>query len=83
MTSMENDFLQNSAPHIVGSVIQVTGNLLGRTLIDDLRKRLSPRRQEERGDHFMDQSRELLQKHLKRIPADQQRAIRRSYDQFV
>jgi len=77
---MENDF-ENYAPHIVGSVIQVTGNLVGRTLIDDLRKRLSPRRQVERGDYFRDQSRELLQRHLTRLPAHQKRAIRRDYNQ--
>jgi len=80
---MEHNFSQDYAPHIVGSVFSVTGNLLGRSLIDGLRKRFSPRCQEQRGDYFKDQSRELLQKHLNIIPSDQQLTISDNYAQFV
>jgi len=80
---MADNFTQNIAPQVVGSVVQVTGDLFGKTLVDDLRKRWSPRRQEERGDHFMDQSRDLLQKHLEIIPPAQKESIGADYDQFV
>jgi len=78
---MENDF-STYAPHLVGSAAQVTGNLFVKVLFDDFRKRFSPRRQEQRGDDFMDQTREILQTRLGFIPFDQQGPILRDYEKL-
>jgi len=80
---MENNFSQSYGPPIVGGVVQVTGELLGRSLIDHLRNRFSPRCQEQRGDFYMDKSRDLLSKHLKIIPSNNKKLINEEYDRFV
>jgi len=71
----------NIVPHVVGGVVQVTGTLLGRGLIEGVLKHVSPRRQEERGDYFMERSRDLLKANLEVIPPDEQENIRDDYNQ--
>ncbi|KAH9959177.1 hypothetical protein BC827DRAFT_516697 [Russula dissimulans] len=73
---MENNVSQDYAPHIVGNVV----SFLGKGLFDDVRRRLSSRRQEQRGDCFLDQSRELLRKNLKLMPFKTQEVICDEYD---
>jgi len=72
---MANNNLQTQAPESIVTV-NVSNNLIGRSVIDDLRRSISIGDQEELGDHFMDQSRDLLRSHLNLIELDTQRIIR-------
>jgi len=80
---MSNNFSQNYAPELVGSVFGVAGDLVGRSLIDSLRKSFTSSSQEQRGDYFMDQSRVLLQNHLQLIELHDQTKILRKYQKLV
>jgi hypothetical protein len=81
---MSNNFSQNYAPQIVGSVVaEVAGGLIGKNLIDSLRKSFTSSSQVERGDYFMDQSRVLLQNHLQLIELHEQGNIHRNYEELV
>jgi len=60
---------QTQAPEI-GVTVNVSSHLVGRSLIDGLRRSLSTSDQEELGDNFMDRSRDLLQRHLNLIELD-------------
>jgi hypothetical protein len=81
---MSNNFSQNYVPELVGSVVvEVAGDLIGRSLIDSLRRSLTSSSQEERGDYFMDQSRVLLQNHLQLIELHDQNKIHRKYQKLV
>jgi hypothetical protein len=77
---MSNDFSQNYAPEIVGGVFEVAGGLIGKSLIDNLRKSFAPGSQVQRGDYFMDQSRTLLQNHLQLMEQFDQTKIHRNYE---
>jgi len=80
---MSNNFSQNYAPQIAGSVVaEVAGGLIGKNLIDSLRKRFTSSSQVQRGDHFMDQSRALLQDHLQMIERHEQSTIHRNYEEL-
>lgn len=70
---MSNTFSQNYAPGFVGGVI-------GRSLIDSLRRRFTSSSLVQRGDYFMDQSRRLLQHHLQLIELHDQGIIHRNYE---
>ncbi|KAH9978289.1 hypothetical protein BJV74DRAFT_142156 [Russula compacta] len=76
---MANNFSQNYAPKIVEGAVEVTGHIIGRSLIDGLRKSFTTSSQVEEGDYFMDQSRDLLQKHLQLIQLNEQTIIRHRY----
>ena len=80
---MSNNFSQNYAPEIVAGVVKVTGGLIGKSLIDSLRKRFTSSGQVQRGDYFMDQSRALLQNHLQLIALRDQNTIHREYERLV
>jgi hypothetical protein len=80
---MSNNFSQNYAPVLVGSVAQVAGDIIGRSLIDSLRKTFTSSSQTQRGDYFMDQSRVLLQNHLQLIDRHEQGKILRKYQKLV
>ena len=71
--------MESSSPHIVEGVIEVTGHLLGRSLIDFLRKNFITSCQVEQGDDFMDKSTVLLEQHLQLIELKAQTRIRVSY----
>src|SRR5216683_275639 len=75
--------MESHGPHIVEAVVEVAGHLLGRTVIDYLRKNLMTSRQVEQGDDYMDRSRELLQKHLQLMELDEQARVRDNYMKSV
>ena len=68
---------------IVGGTIEITGHLDGRSLISRLWRSLSASSLTQDGDHFMDRSRGLLQRHLKLIPLEDQDILRESVDLLV
>jgi hypothetical protein len=71
--------MESTAPHIVEGVVEVTGHLLGRSLIDFLRKNFITSGQVEQGDDFMDKSTVLLEQHLHLIQLEAQTRIRVSF----
>ena len=77
---MANDFSQTYAPAIVGATVEVAGHLVGRSLVDGLRSLFSTGTHVHKGDHFMDQSRHLLQQHLELMEFEEQNVIRRDYE---
>ena len=82
---MDNNTSNNypAGIEIVGGTIDVTGHLDERGLISGLWRNHSTGCLEQDGDHFMDQSRGLLHRHLKRMPLQDQIAIRESLDTLV
>lgn len=69
----------NHTPVIVGGYVRVTGHLVGRSLIDGLRGIFTIGGQLEEGDYFMDQSRDLLERHFQLIQLRDQTVIRHRY----
>lgn len=81
---MSNNFSQTYAPQIVGSVVgEVAGGLVGKSLVDSLRRSFTSSSQVQLGDYFMDQSRALLQNHLQLIDLHDQGTILRNYEMLV
>jgi hypothetical protein len=84
---MANRFSENYAPQMVGGAIggavEVAGHLIGIHLVDRLRRNFSPGDQMDKGDYYMDQSRDLLSQHLQLIHLSEQSSIRHSYTKFV
>ena len=79
---MSNNF-SHYPPELVGGIAEVTEGLIGKSLIDSLRKSFTSSSQVQRGDYFMYQSRVLLQNHLQLIEQPDQVAIRRNYEMLV
>jgi len=71
--------MESSSPHIVEGVVEVTGHLLGRSVIDFLRRNLITSSQVEQGDELMDRSTVLLEQHLQLIELELQTQIRVHY----
>lgn len=67
----------------VGGVVEVSGPLVGRSIIDGLRRRFSAHDQLQEGDGFMDRSRDLLRMHLQLMEVREQDAIRKKFDTLV
>jgi len=74
-TLMTNDNSHIQAPEI-GVTVKVPRHLIRRSLVEDLRRSLSTSDQEELGNDYMDQSRDLLQRHLPSIEPETQHMIR-------
>ena len=64
----------------VGGVVEVSGPLIGRSIIDGLRRKFSAHDQIQEGDCLMDRSRELLRRHLQLMEVREQDAIRKKFD---
>jgi len=80
---MANNDSSKNAPEVVGVSVEVSGHLIGRSVIDDLRRSLTASGQEQKGDEYMDHSREILQKHLRLIEPDTQRIIEEHIHKLV
>ena len=80
---MSNNFSQNYGPELAGTAVEVAGGLIGKSLINSLRKSFTSSSQVQRGDYFMDQSRVLLQNHLQLINLHDQGTIHRNYEMLV
>jgi hypothetical protein len=82
---MDNNTFRNfpATIEIVGGTIEVTGHLDGRSLINGLWRTLSTSNLAQDADNFMDQSRGLLQRHLRLMPLRDQNIIRESLDLLV
>ncbi|KAI9461051.1 hypothetical protein F5148DRAFT_1150649 [Russula earlei] len=76
---MANNFTQYYAPQIVGDALKISGYSIGICLLSGVRKNLTIRGQERRGDRDVEQSRELLQKNFTLIPPRMQKAILEQY----
>jgi len=79
---MSNNFSQNYGPELAGTAVEVAGGLIGKSLIDSLRKSFTSSSQVQRGDYFMDQSRVLLQNHLQLIQRQDKTKIHRKYQRL-
>lgn len=83
---MANEVSLNNVPnYLLGGTIdvEVISPLVGRSIFDGLRRKLSTSGQMEKGDYFMDRSRELLRRHLQLIELEEQDTIRQKFDEFV
>jgi hypothetical protein len=67
----------------VGGVVEVSGPLVGRSIIDGLRRKFSTHNQVQEGDGFMDRSRDLLRMHLQLMEVREQDEIRDKFDMLV
>jgi len=72
---MTNNNSQTQAPQ-VGVTVNVSSHLVRRSLTDDFRRSFSINDQEERGDDFMDQSRNLLQEYLSSMEPETKKLVR-------
>jgi hypothetical protein len=77
------DVLGGVAEVGVNGVVEVTGPLIGRNIIDGLWRKLSPRSQIQEGDYFMDRSRDLLRRHIQLIELREKGTISRSINELV
>ena len=85
---MANNVSRDHAPEFlggvvevnVGGVVEVTGPLIGRSIIDGLWKKFSASGLVQEGDDFMDRSRVLLRRHLQLIEVNDQDTIRDNID---
>lgn len=82
-SSPMSDLSQNNPSEAIGDVDEVTGQSVGRSLIDSLRRRLTPGSQVQQGDQLMDQSRKMLHRHLQLIDRNDKVHIRQHYDGSV
>ena len=72
--------MESHGPRIVETIFESACHLLGgAAVIDFLRRNLITGGQVQQGDEFMDQSRDLLQKHLELMRLEEQNRIRRDY----
>lgn len=78
---MANKLSKNHASESFGGVIDVDGPLIGRSIIDGLRTKFSASGQLQRGDYFMDRSRELLRKHLQLMEVREQDIVRKKFEE--
>ncbi|KAH9973634.1 hypothetical protein BJV74DRAFT_864166 [Russula compacta] len=72
---MANSFSQTYAPEIVEGTAHVAGYLLGRSLVDGIRSIFNTGGHVDKGDSYMDQSRDLLERHLQLLNLKQQNRI--------
>jgi hypothetical protein len=82
---MDNNMFKNypTVVEIVGGTVEVTGHLDGRSLISSLWRNLCASSLAQDGDHLMDRSHGLLQRHLKLMDLQDQDMIRDSLDTLV
>jgi hypothetical protein len=86
---MANNVSSNHAPHggfieeTVAGVVDVAGPLIGRSIIDGLRRKFSPSGLVQEGDFLMDRSRNLLGRHFQLMEVRDQDTIRDNVDQLV
>ncbi|KAF8463398.1 hypothetical protein DFH94DRAFT_699535 [Russula ochroleuca] len=69
-------FIEESA----GGVVNVDGPLIGRSLIDSIRRKISPSVLVQDGDLIMDRSRDLLRRHFQLMEVRDQDEIRDNFD---
>jgi hypothetical protein len=86
-TQMANNVSLNHAPDAgfieesAGGVVNVDGPLIGRSLIDSIRRKISPSVLVQDGDLIMDRSRDLLRRHFQLMEVRDQDEIRDSFDE--
>jgi len=66
-------------PEIVGGVLEVASHLVGKHIVDSLRKNFTGDGKTQRGDFYMDRSRELLQTHLEVMDRKDRTTLRQQY----
>lgn len=76
---MANNFSQTYAPEIAEGAAHVAGYILGRSLVDGIRSIFNTAGHVDKGDSYMDQSRDLLERHLELLNLNQQNRIRTEY----
>lgn len=64
-------------------VFEVADHLVGKSLIDGLRRHLTTGSQVEEGDHFMDHSHDLLQMHFQLMDLDDRNIVQKAYEKLV
>ena len=80
---MADNSHRNYGPEIAGGVFEVTSHLVGKSVVDSLRKNFTGDGKMRRGDFYMNQSRELLRRHLEIIRLDDKTAIQEKYAEWV
>jgi len=80
---MANNNFQSYAPESVGVSVEVADHLIGRSVIDGLRRSFTVEGQEQQGDELMKQSYELSEKHLELMEHRSRIIIEESYERFV
>ena len=80
---MADNYRTNYGPQIAAGVFEVRCHRIGKAIIDSLRKNFTGDGQMQRGDFYMNRSRELLQRHLKIIRLDDKNIIQEKYAEWV
>lgn len=78
---MANDIPQNLK--YIPIVVDFNGHLVGSSLIDSLLRTFTIDSQMDQGDHFMDRSLDLLEKHIQLMLLREQNAIRQRFMKSV
>jgi hypothetical protein len=73
----------NYGSEIAGGIFEVASHALGRKVINSLRKNFTSNGKMRSGDFYMNQSREMLQRHLQIIDLEDQGNIRLKLTEFV
>jgi hypothetical protein len=68
---------------IAGGVFEVASHVLGRKVINSLRKNFTSNGKMRSGDFYMNQSREILQRHLQIMDLADQSTIRMKLTELV
>jgi hypothetical protein len=68
---------------VVAGVVEIGSHLIGGKIIDCLRRNFTRDGRLQHGDIYVNQSRELLQRHLSLMRRDDQNTIRQKYDESV
>lgn len=86
---MANDISPNHAldggftEETVEGVVNVAGPLIGRSIIDGLRRKFFPSGLVQEGDILMDRSRDLLGRHFQLMEVHDQDTVRENVDQLI
>ena len=80
---MADNSRTNYGAEIAGGVFEVASHLVGKSIVDSLRKNFTGDGKMQRGDFYMNRSRELLQRHLEIIRPDDKTTIREKYAEWA
>lgn len=76
---MANNFFTEHGPEIAEDILEVGSHFIGKEIIQTLKKNFTGDGKAQQGDFYMNQSRALLQTHLRMMSVAEQTTIRRKY----
>jgi len=80
---MADNSRANCGLEIAGYIFKVSSHRIGKAIVDILRENFTGDGKMQRGDFYMNQSRELLRRHLEIIRRDDKPIIQEKYAEWV